>query len=71
MSLIGFHRFLIAAAILFCAGFSGYELFAFTRPGGTGAMALGVVFAVLAVALGVYLRRLNRFLGMEEGERER
>lgn len=71
MSLIGFHRFLIVAAILFCAGYSGYELFAYARSGGTGTMVVGVVFAILALALAGYLWRLKRFLGMDEGEPER
>ena len=66
MSLIGFHRFLITTAILFCAGYSGYEFWAWGRDGGTGAMVQGIVFAVLTVGLVAYLVRLNRFLGMEE-----
>lgn len=71
MSLIGFHRFLILAAILFCAGYSGYELFGYSRVGDTGSLVQGIVFALLAVGLVVYLVRLNRFLGMENEEAER
>ncbi len=66
MSIVSFHRILIAVAILFCAGYGGYELVGFSREGGTGALVLGGVFLILAVALSYYLWRLNRFLGYEE-----
>lgn len=67
MSLVGFHRFLIVTAILFCAGYSGYELYGWRGGAGRASLVQGVVFALLAVGLGWYLWRLNRFLGMEEG----
>ncbi len=66
MSIISFHRILIATAILFCAGYGGYELVGFSREGGTGALVLGGVFLILAAGLSYYLWRLNRFLGYEE-----
>ena len=66
MSLITFHRVLIAAAILFCAGFGGWELRLFFRTDATGALVLGGVFFVLALGLSFYLWRLNRFLGYED-----
>ena len=66
MSLVAFHRVLIAIAILFCAGYGGYELVAFSRAGGNGALVMGGVFLILAGGLSYYLWRLNRFLGYEE-----
>lgn len=66
MSLIQFHRFLIVCGILFCLGYGGWEVREFLRSGGTGALLLSACFAVLAVLLGVYLWRLNRWLGYEE-----
>ncbi len=66
MSIIAFHRILIAFAILFCAGYGAYELVGFSREGGTGALVLGGVFLILAAGLSYYLWRLNRFLGYEE-----
>lgn len=69
MSLIGFHRFLIAAAILFCLGFAGWELRAWADSRNGGTLLLGLVFAVLGAGLIVYLRRLDRILGREEPRR--
>ena len=66
MSIVAFHRVLIATAILFCAGYGLYELVGFSREGGTGALVLGGVFLILAAGLSYYLWRLNRFLGYEE-----
>lgn len=68
MSLISFHRFLIAVAILFCGGYAARELTAAVRNGGAGAFVSGVVFAVLALGLLVYLIRLRSFLGYDGGE---
>lgn len=61
--MIIFHRFLIVTAILFCAGFSAWTI-AGWRAGesGRGTLALGVAFALAAIALAVYLRNLKRFL---------
>ena len=66
MSLISFHRVLIAFAILFCAGYGAYELAAFTRGGGNGSLVMSGVFFLLAACLAYYLWRLKRFLGVEE-----
>ena len=66
MSLISFHRFLIVAAIIFCAGYSGYEFLDFSRGGGDGDLALGVFFLLLTAGFSYYLRHLKRFLGYKE-----
>lgn len=61
--MIIFHRFLIVTAILFCAGFSAWTIAGWQDgTGGRGTLALGVAFAVAAIALVVYLRNLKRFL---------
>lgn len=67
MSLIAFHRFLIAAAILFCLGFGLWELLAVRDGGGVGALALALIFTLLGIGLIVYLVHLGRFLGYDEG----
>ena len=65
MSLITFHRLLITVAIVFCAGFAAWEVKRFATVGGSGALVLACVFALLAILLFLYLRRLNRILGYE------
>ncbi|MFN2564882.1 MAG: hypothetical protein ABR499_07735 [Gemmatimonadaceae bacterium] len=60
--MIPFHRFLIATAILFCAGFALWAFAAYRATGGTLQLTLGIVFAIAGVALGYYLKNLNRFL---------
>ena len=67
MSLITFHRFLIATGILFCLGFGSCEFLASRDGGGLGALTLGLVFTVLGLGLIVYLVHLGRFLGYDEG----
>ena len=67
MSLIAFHRFLIAAAILFCLGFGSWEFLAAREGGGAGAVALALIFTLLGIVLIVYLVHLGRFLGYDEG----
>jgi len=67
MSLITFHRFLIATAILFCLGFGSWEFLAARESGGMGALALALVFTLLGIGLAVYLVYLGRFLGYDEG----
>lgn len=62
MSIIGFHRGLISAAVLFCLGYGLWELVG----AGTGSSVVGATFLLLAAGLGYYLLRLNRFLGYEE-----
>ena len=66
LSLINFHRVLIAFAILFCAGYAAYELVAFSRGGGNGALALSGTFFVFTAGLAYYLWRLKDILGVEE-----
>lgn len=66
MSLVAFHRALIAAAIVFCFGYGVWELLAYRREGSGGSLVIAVVFGLLGVGLVVYLMRLNRFLGYEE-----
>jgi hypothetical protein len=66
MSLIGFHRFLISAAIAFCLGYAAWELTAFDGTRDAGSMILGLVFVALGLALGVYLWHLKSFLGYDE-----
>jgi hypothetical protein len=60
--MIPFHRFLIGTAILFCGGFAAWSLAAFRDGGAASMLALGVAFALAALALAYYLRNLNRFL---------
>lgn len=63
MSIVGFHRVLISAAIAFCAFFAAWELANYRADGDGSRIVLGVVFALLAVGLAVYLALLGRFLG--------
>jgi hypothetical protein len=60
--MIIFHRFLIGTAILFCLGFAAWTLAAYRSAGGTLQLVLAVAFAIAAVALGYYLKNLDRFL---------
>jgi len=62
MGIIGFHRFLISAAILFCLGYAGWEFVAYSDGAGTGSLVIALVFFAFGVGLGVYLANLNRFL---------
>jgi hypothetical protein len=62
MGLIRFHRVLIASAIVFCAGFSAWQLLAFSRSGSSAELILGLAFAAAAGGLGVYLAHLRRVL---------
>ena len=55
MSLIWFHRLLIAFAIVFCFTYAVWELV-------RGGVLLGVVFLVLGIGLCVYLRNLAKVL---------
>ena len=66
LSLISFHRILIAVAILFCAGYGLYELSAFAKGAGNGSLAISGLFFVFTAGLTYYLRRLKHFLGVEE-----
>lgn len=63
MSLIGFHKLLIATAIIFCALFAAWQGALFLREGAGGSLALAAFFALMAAALAYYLANLQRFLG--------
>jgi len=65
MSLIAFHRALIAAAIVFCLGYGSWELFRTGPQGAAGSAVVGTVFIALGLGLGYYLLRLNHFLGYD------
>ena len=67
MSLISFHRFLIATAILFCFGFAIWELMTWRVGGESGALMLGGTFIALGGVLTYYLVRLRHFLGLDAG----
>ena len=63
MSLIGFHKLLIATAITFCALFAAWQGALFVREGTGVSLALSAFFALMAAALAYYLANLQRFLG--------
>lgn len=71
MSLIAFHRFLIAAGIVFCFGYAIWEVRAWAASDSAGALVIAMGFALLGAGLVVYLRRLNRILGIERPDGER
>ena len=60
--MIPFHRFLIATAILFCLGFAAWAFVAYRSTGAALQLGLGIVFTIAGIALGYYLKNLNRFL---------
>jgi hypothetical protein len=64
MSLIPFHRGLIATAILFCLGYAGWEFVAYIRSGSAASLAVALLFLMLGAGLLYYLSRLSRFLGL-------
>ncbi len=63
MSLIGFHKLLIATAITFCALFAAWQGALFLREGTSVSLALAAFFALRAAALAYYLANRQRFLG--------
>lgn len=67
MGVIGFHRLLISAAILFCFGYGMYEVSRYGEGAGTGALVTAIVFVGLAAGLGYYLANLERFLHRNGG----
>lgn len=69
MSLLQFHRLLIACGILFCLGYAGWEVRALLDGGGFASLGLAMAFGVLAFILSVYLWQLNRWLGYDEKKR--
>lgn len=64
MSLLGFHRFLIFTAVVFCLGFSIWELAEYRATGNLWGAVLGAGFGLAAVVLGYYLKNLSRILGL-------
>jgi hypothetical protein len=60
--MIGFHRFLIATAIIFCAGLGVWMLSAYWGNGNVVLLVLGISFGIAALGLSYYLRNLERFL---------
>jgi hypothetical protein len=62
LSLIWFHRLLIACGTIFCASFAAYQLKLYLDQGGVGKLVLSIVFVILAGGLFWYLRNLRRFL---------
>ena len=60
--MIPFHRLLITTAILFCVGFAVWAFVAYRATGGALQLTLGIAFAIAGIALGYYLKNLNRFL---------
>lgn len=70
-SLVPFHRVLIAAGIAFCAGLSWWMFSMTGRSDSTPYGLLGVIFAVLAVVLAVYLWNLRRVLGYRDDRNKR
>lgn len=68
-SLVPFHRVLITAGIVFCAGFSWWMFSLGGRSDSLLYIGTGVVFAILAVLLVLYLWNLSRFLGYDRDQR--
>jgi hypothetical protein len=66
MSLIAFHKFLITTAILFSLGLAARQGSEFQKTEDVVHLITAVVFAALALGLGVYLRRLRHFLKLPE-----
>ncbi len=66
MSLINFHRILIAVAILFCGSYGVYELTVFMESGEMGSLLLSGFFMVVTICLSYYLWHLKRILGVDE-----
>lgn len=71
MSLVPFHRGLIATAIVFCLGYGGWEIAAYLRDGTSSSLVVGTIFLLLGAGLGYYLARLKHFLGYGEKARGR
>lgn len=66
MSLISFHRVLIAFGILFCTGYAVWELRNFIASGRPSSLAIALAFVVAAGGLGYYLRHLSRLLRLDK-----
>lgn len=61
-TLVPFHRFLIASAIVFCAAFSAWELVRFASTDAMLDLVIGLAFALAAGLLLAYLLQLRRIL---------
>ena len=70
MGLIGFHRVLIVTAAVFFAVYGLWEFAAFMRSDLITSLLLAGASFSAAVLLLLYLRRLNRILGMSDQQRE-
>ncbi|MEX2572179.1 MAG: hypothetical protein WD737_12840 [Gemmatimonadota bacterium] len=66
MSLISFHRFLIAVGILFCAGYGIWELVSYTGSREASSLLIALAFFAGALGLGYYLRHLTRILHLSD-----
>ena len=66
MSLINFHRVLIAFAILFCGGYGLYELSGFSEDGETTSLMISGFFLASTLGLSYYLWHLKSILGVDE-----
>lgn len=62
MSLISFHRLLIAIAIVFCGGYAIWEAARFFSGGSFSSVLLAAAFGAAALGLAYYLRHLGRIL---------
>jgi hypothetical protein len=62
MSLIHFHRFLIACGILFCFGFAAWEFVDYLHAHNTSALVYSGLSVWAGFGLIFYLRRLRQFL---------
>ena len=67
-SLVPFHRVLISAGIVFCAGFAWWMFSLGGRVGSTLYVVVGGIFAALAVVLAIYLWNLSRVLGYDKNQ---
>lgn len=56
MSIITAHKILITTAIIFFVFYAAWELRTYPNPGGLGALVRGLLSALAACGLGVYLR---------------
>ena len=62
MTLLTAHRILISAAIVFFFGFALWELRNYLGAGDGWALIRGLIYLVVSVGFGVYLKSLKRWL---------
>ena len=65
MSLISFHRLLIATGIVLCGGFAMWEFNHAMSGGGASDFVVGTIFVLFTIGLAVYLKNLAHFLGYD------